>query len=142
MLHGEREEQVEVVTKAFCLKSVMEVEVEQGLARLQVLREEAAAQDELEQVDNGRPHGGRPEFPNSGGASLISELSGENMTDADAELVRLRAQVAEFQESAVLDRPRVRQRVGEEVMPPIAVRISPWMDGAPIRLSSCFGVQS
>ena len=65
--------------------------------------------------------------------SQVAQISGENMTNADAELVRLRAQVAEFQESAVLERPRVRQRVGGGgVVPPMPVLVpadlSSWME--------------
>ena len=48
--------------------------------------------------------------------SQVAELTGENMTDANAEF-RLRAQVSELQESAVVERPRVRQRVGIPPMP-------------------------
>ena len=65
----------EAVTKALCLKSTMEAELEQGLARLQSLREEAAAQDELSRSTGSRA---RTVFPDSGqrrvraGASSIS----------------------------------------------------------------------
>ena len=98
----------EAVTKALSLKSAMEAELEQGLARLQSLREEAAAQpsttipDPMELPDDevSRLRARVAELESAQRAEVPTELPTNTATAAE-EVNRLRATVEELRRERI-----------------------------------------